>query len=61
MAKKEDHSVDSKYKLQFIVSKEVYDKFETLRKEKFSCTSKQHLLMNEMFVPWLEKQCRKLG
>lgn len=46
---------DGRYRLQFIVDKNDFDKFEALRKEKFSSTSRQHLLVNEMFLPWLDR------
>ena len=56
MSRKEAQtSQNEKYKLQFIIDKDTFERFEALRKGKFSCTSKQHLLLNEMFLPWLER------
>lgn len=52
---------NGKYKLQFIVDQIDFQKFEAFRKEMFSSTSKQHLLRNEMFLPWLRSMERKIA
>ncbi len=44
--------MQTKFKLQFIVSEEEWDQFETLRKNRFHETSKQKMLYN-IWKPWL--------
>ncbi len=46
--------MNKKYKLQFIVSEEDFNRFEEMRKTQYSYTSKQHLLFT-MFQIWMNR------
>ncbi len=43
-----------KFKLQFVVSEEDFNRFEEIRKQRFSSTSKQYLLTT-MFHVWMHR------
>ena len=45
---------DKNQKLQFLVSEFHFNIFEKLRKNKFSNTTKQHLL-EQIFLEWINK------
>ena len=46
-----------KKKLQFVVSQEIFNQFENIRRTKFSSTAKQTLLYS-IFSEWLSYQQR---
>ena len=47
----------SKKKLQFLVTEDIFNQFETIRKTRFSSTAKQTLL-HSIFSEWLAYQQR---
>ncbi len=46
-----------KFKLQFVISEEDFNRFEEVRKQRFSSTSKQYLL-ETMFQLWMHRNAR---
>jgi hypothetical protein len=46
--------MNKKYKLQFIVSEQDFNRFEEVRKTRYCNTSKQHMLFT-IFQMWMNK------